>query len=86
MCGEHWAPRLAEAGEGEVSFRHLLTPGEPQPVESPCVKICVIEDDGLCVGCARTLDEIARWSQMTPQERRTLMAQLPARRRERGRL
>ena len=86
MRGAYWALRLAAIEEGDVSFRHLLTPGERQPVESPCVKICVIEDDGLCVGCARTLDEIARWSQMTPQERRTLMAQLPARRRERGRL
>ena len=53
--------------EVSVSFRHLSAPGNsmPVPVESPCVKICVIETDGLCVGCARTLEEIAGWSQMT---------------------
>ena len=42
------------------------------------MKICVIEADGLCVGCARTLDEIARWQQMTPTQRREVMAQLPS--------
>jgi len=33
----------------------------------------------LCFGCGRTLPEIARWHRMESQERRTVMAQLPAR-------
>ncbi|MCB1396025.1 MAG: DUF1289 domain-containing protein [Rhodobacter sp.] len=49
-------------------------------VESPCVKVCVIHQGaGLCVGCHRTLDEIARWSRMTPDERRAVIAELPDR-------
>lgn len=49
-------------------------------IESPCVKICVIErESGLCVGCLRSGDEIARWSAMSPEERRAIMAQLPDR-------
>jgi predicted Fe-S protein YdhL (DUF1289 family) len=32
-----------------------------------------------CLGCRRTLDEIARWSQMTDREREQVLAQLPAR-------
>lgn len=52
-------------------------------VESPCVKICVIhEESGLCTGCLRTLDEIAAWSRMSADERRSVMAQLPDRRSE----
>ena len=35
---------------------------------------------GLCVGCGRTLEEIARWAQMSNAERERIMAQLPARR------
>ncbi len=35
---------------------------------------------GVCIGCARTLDEIARWSQMSDPERSRLMAELPERR------
>jgi len=34
---------------------------------------------GLCLGCGRTIDEIARWAGMSPEERRTIMAGLPAR-------
>jgi len=34
---------------------------------------------GLCIGCGRTLDEIAAWAEMTPKERRAIMALLPAR-------
>ncbi|MCV2881522.1 DUF1289 domain-containing protein [Actibacterium sp. XHP0104] len=49
-------------------------------VESPCVKICVIEPKSrLCTGCLRSLDEIAAWGRMTPDARRAVMAELPAR-------
>ncbi len=49
-------------------------------VESPCVKICVIQpESGLCTGCLRSMDEIAAWSRMTRDERREIMASLPGR-------
>jgi len=32
-----------------------------------------------CSGCLRTLDEIARWSEMTDAERTMVLARLPAR-------
>lgn len=49
-------------------------------VESPCIKLCVTHpESGFCIGCYRSLSEIARWSVMTPQERRAVMAELPAR-------
>ena len=48
--------------------------------ESPCVKICMIHPvERLCIGCLRTLDEIARWGAMTPAECRSVMEQLPDR-------
>jgi predicted Fe-S protein YdhL (DUF1289 family) len=34
---------------------------------------------GLCIGCGRTLDEIAGWAAMSAEERRAIMAVLPAR-------
>jgi predicted Fe-S protein YdhL (DUF1289 family) len=37
------------------------------------------ERSGLCVGCARTLDEIASWSVLDDDARRTIVAALPAR-------
>ncbi len=49
-------------------------------IESPCVQICMLHPETrLCVGCGRTGEEIARWSGMAPEERRRIMADLPAR-------
>ena len=52
----------------------------PVRVASPCVNICRIGADGLCVGCARTLDEIARWTGMGAAERDRVIGELPGRR------
>lgn len=47
---------------------------------SPCIGVCSLRLDGLCEGCLRTTDEIARWSTMGDDERRRLMDEvLPAR-------
>jgi uncharacterized protein len=49
-------------------------------MKSPCVKVCQMDPvRGRCLGCARTLDEIARWSQMSDAERSRIMAELPNR-------
>lgn len=52
-------------------------------VDTPCVKVCrILEGGGLCRGCGRTLDEIARWTTMTTEERRLIMAGLAERLRQ----
>ena len=49
-------------------------------MESPCVKFCVLDPaSGLCGGCGRTLDEIAQWSELSEEERRKILADLPRR-------
>jgi predicted Fe-S protein YdhL (DUF1289 family) len=49
-------------------------------IESPCIKVCTIHPETrLCLGCARTLDEIGRWSRMTAEERKAVLAELPGR-------
>lgn len=54
-------------------------------IETPCVQICQIDEaSGLCRGCGRTRGEIARWSAFTSEERRKLMAELPARLKDKG--
>jgi len=51
------------------------------PIATPCVRVCVIDGrSGLCLGCLRTLKEVAGWSAFSDVEREALMAQLPARR------
>lgn len=54
---------------------------DPRPViETPCVRLCVIDPETrLCEGCRRSLDEIAAWGRMTPEQRRAIMDALPGR-------
>ena len=53
----------------------------PKPVASPCIKVCIVDgESGLCLGCFRTLDEIAAWSALPEAEREAVMADLPGRR------
>lgn len=50
-------------------------------MQTPCVKICTIDArSGLCLGCGRTLDQIARWAGMSDAERARIMAELAQRR------
>ena len=56
------------------------TPANARPMETPCINICTLDHaSGLCLGCGRTIEEIARWSAMSEAERRRIMAELPAR-------
>ena len=49
-------------------------------IESPCILVCSIDMvTGLCFGCGRTREEIGYWSMITPERRRGIMAELPAR-------
>jgi len=53
----------------------------PQPVRTPCVKVCIVDgESGLCLGCYRTLNEIAAWATLPAEIREQLMAELPRRR------
>lgn len=54
-------------------------------IASPCVNVCVMDEaSGLCRGCYRTLDEIARWSVMGDGEKRVVIALLEARKSKMG--
>ena len=49
-----------------------MNPSE-RPVASPSVNICALDDDDICVGCQRTVEEITRWSRMDSAERRVVL-------------
>ena len=52
----------------------------PPPISTPCIKVCAVSGQtGLCIGCGRTLAEIAGWGGLSEQERQRIMAALPAR-------
>ncbi|HXQ12779.1 MAG TPA: DUF1289 domain-containing protein [Caulobacteraceae bacterium] len=58
-----------------------MPPDPAPPIESPCIRVCMVDGrSGLCLGCYRTLGEIARWSAYTDAERARIMRGLPERR------
>ena len=58
-----------------------MTGTTPPAIKSPCIQVCEMDAaSGLCIGCARTIQEIARWGSMRDDERAAIMAKLPARR------
>jgi len=48
-----------------------------KPIQTPCINVCTMDAaSGLCSGCGRTLDEIARWAAMSDAERAAVMGRL----------
>jgi uncharacterized protein len=53
--------------------------------ETPCIAVCLMDPrTDLCLGCGRTLPEIARWGRMESAERLAIMATLRQRMLEAG--
>ncbi len=49
--------------------------------DSPCVHICLMDyAAGHCMGCFRTLDEIASWTNYTADRKREILVARAARR------
>lgn len=46
---------------------------------TPCVNICTLDEHQVCLGCRRTLDEIAGWAGMSAQEQWRIVASLAKR-------
>ena len=49
-------------------------------IKSPCRSICQVDGRAkICIGCGRSLKEVAAWGRMSEAEQLTIMAELPAR-------
>jgi uncharacterized protein len=49
-------------------------------IESPCVKVCAIDaTTGWCLGCGRSMREIAAWSTLPFDQQRAIVSQLDGR-------
>ena len=44
-----------------------------KPVRSPCVHVCALDEQDICIGCQRTVAEITRWGRMDNAERREVL-------------
>ncbi len=40
----------------------------PKAKHSPCIKVCTYDEQGYCLGCSRTKEEIQGWRNRTEEE------------------
>jgi len=50
-----------------------------EEIPSPCVSICALNSDDVCVGCYRTGDEITRWWGMDNAEKQETLGKVKER-------
>lgn len=43
--------------------------GQNEPLINPCVRNCCLDEQDICLGCFRHLDEILAWRSMSAEER-----------------
>jgi len=51
---------------------------EQRPL-SPCILICTLDENQVCLGCGRKLEQISRWALMSRDEQWAVVDELAAR-------
>jgi len=51
-----------------------------QPIRSPCIEVCALDDHNVCIGCYRTADEIIDWFSASDDRKRDILEALQRRR------
>ena len=49
------------------------------PVKSPCISVCVLNEEDICKGCYRSAREITDWNMLDNSQRRAVMKDAQAR-------
>ena len=65
----------------EISASVLI---ESEAIRSPCVAICALDENDICVGCYRSGSEITDWFMADAQGKLDIVAAAARRRREAG--
>ncbi len=60
------------------------SPPLPRRVGSPCVSVCLLNDEDVCVGCFRSAGEITDWVMLDDPARRQVLELSRERMREAG--
>ncbi|BDX06137.1 DUF1289 domain-containing protein [Planctobacterium marinum] len=42
-------------------------------VDSPCIRQCCLDEQDICVGCKRSIQEILDWSQANPERKQKIL-------------
>jgi len=51
-------------------------------IASPCIRSCCLDEEDICLGCFRHVEEIMEWSTATPERKREILAAADTRQEE----
>ncbi|NPU95443.1 MAG: DUF1289 domain-containing protein [Gammaproteobacteria bacterium] len=55
------------------------SPAKEEVVLSPCVGVCALDDDDVCIGCWRSGEEISRWGYLDNAGKRAILKKVEER-------
>jgi len=58
-----------------MSFSTMPTNSEAE-VSSPCIDVCELDSDFVCIGCGRTIDEVLKWPEYTDEQKKAVLDRL----------
>ncbi|EAQ66990.1 hypothetical protein MED121_13720 [Marinomonas sp. MED121] len=58
---------------------------EPE-IKSPCMSLCCLDEQDICIGCHRSVKEITGWSRMDHQAKKETMQKVAEREQASGRM
>ncbi|MCP3849041.1 MAG: DUF1289 domain-containing protein [Gammaproteobacteria bacterium] len=53
--------------------------GSEQAPNSPCIRNCCLNEEDICIGCFRSIDEIMCWSASSTQEKIAILERIQER-------
>jgi predicted Fe-S protein YdhL (DUF1289 family) len=56
----------------------------PDPLASPCVRNCCLDEQNVCMGCGRSLDEIVAWGTASDADKAAILERSRERARQRA--
>lgn len=51
-----------------------MNPQSSDPLASPCVRNCCLDDANVCLGCGRSLQEIVAWGTASDADKAAILA------------
>jgi uncharacterized protein len=52
----------------------MYPPRPTDPLASPCVRNCCLDEHNVCIGCGRSLEEIIAWSAASDSDKSATLA------------
>ena len=55
-----------------------------EEIRSPCISVCVLDENDICMGCYRSAEEVTDWFMAGDDEKRAIMQRVEQRREAAG--